>query len=105
MRGYQVLESYKPADDRAYGYYFLPILHKDLLVGRLDPTLDRRSGVLYLGALYLEPGIEPGVELVVGVAAAIGDFMAWHAATDLQIEKSAPAAFGEKLKRKIEGGG
>ena len=95
----QLLECYKPADQRVYGYFSFPILHKDRLVGRFDPKLDRQSGVLYLNALYLEPDVAPDDELIAGVAAAMRDFLAWHGATELKIEKSEPAAFGEKLLR------
>jgi uncharacterized protein YcaQ len=95
----QLLECYKPAEDRIYGYLCFPILHKDRLVGRFDPKLDRKSGVLHLSALYLEPGIEPDDELVAGVAGAMRDFLAWHSAQSLRIEKSDPQAFGEKLAR------
>ena len=66
-------------------------------MGRFDPKLDRESGVLYLNALYLEPGIEPDDELVAGVAAAMRDFLAWHRTQNLKIEKSDPSAFGKKL--------
>jgi hypothetical protein len=94
----QLLECYKPAHERIYGYFCFPILHKDRLVGRFDPKLDRKSGVLYLNALYLEPGIEPDDELLAGVATAMRDFLSWHGAKSLKIEKSDPPAFGEKLK-------
>jgi hypothetical protein len=53
--------------------------------------------VLHLNALYLEPGIEPDDELVAGVATAMRDFLSWHGAESLKIEKSDPAAFGEKV--------
>jgi hypothetical protein len=95
----QVLECYKRPEDRIYGYFCFPILHKDRLVGRFDPKLDRKSGVLYLNALYLEPGIQPEDELIAGVAAAMRDFLSWHGAQSLKIVKSDPAAFGEKLMR------
>jgi hypothetical protein len=94
----QLLECYKPAHERIYGYFCFPILHKDRLVGRFDPKLDRKSGVLYLNALYLEPDIEPDDELLTGVATAMRDFLSWHGAKSLKIEKSDPPAFGEKLK-------
>jgi uncharacterized protein len=93
----QLLECYKPAAERVYGYFCFPILHKDRLVGRFDPKLDRKSGVLHLNALYLEPGIEPDDELVAGVATAMRDFLSWHGAKSLKIEKSDPLAFGEQL--------
>ncbi len=97
----QLLESYKPAAERVYGYFCFPILHKDRLVGRFDPKLDRKSGVLHLNALYLEPGVEPDEELVAGVAAAMRDFLAWHGAENFNIAKSDPPVFGDKLNKAL----
>ncbi len=93
----QRLEAYKPEKDRIWGYYCLPILHRDRLIGRFDPKLERKSGRLILRALYLEPGIDPAEELVADVAGAMRPFMEWHAATELVIERSTPAEFGKKL--------
>jgi uncharacterized protein YcaQ len=93
----QQLEAYKPGPQRVWGYFSLPILHHDRLVGRFDPKLERREGVLRLKALYLEPGVEPEQELVAGVAGAMLDFLAFHQATDLVVERSQPAAFGDRL--------
>lgn len=93
----QMLEAYKPAPQRIWGYYCLPILHHDRLVGRFDPKLERKDGTLRLKALYLEEGVEPEEALVSAVAAAMRDFMAFHRAQNLMIERSQPAMFGEKL--------
>lgn len=97
----QVLECYKPADKRIYGYFSLPILHRDRLVGRFDPKLDRQTGVMSLNALYLEPGIESDEALVADIAAAMRDFLSWHGANSLAIEKSEPAEFGDKLLKAL----
>lgn len=97
----QTLECYKPAAQRVHGYLSFPILHRDRLVGRFDPKLDRRSGVLLLNALYLEPGIKPHDELVAGVAAAMRGFMSWHGASGLDIARSDPPDFGQKLMRSL----
>jgi hypothetical protein len=96
---HQALECYLPAPKRVYGYFCLPILHKDRLVGRFDPKLERKTGLLRLKALYLEPGVKPGEELIKDVAAAMRDFMKFHDAKELVIERSEPAAFGKKLMK------
>ena len=46
------LEMYKPADKRRWGYYALPILHGDRLVGKLDATADRKAGELRVDAVH-----------------------------------------------------
>jgi len=97
----QRLEAYTPAPKRVYGYFCLPILHKDRLVGRFDPKLERKTGLLRLKALYLEPCITPDEELVSDVAAALRDFLAFHGAKDVAIEKSQPGEFGEKLGKRV----
>jgi uncharacterized protein YcaQ len=52
-----VIELYKPAPQRRYGYYVLPFLWRDRIVGRADLKSERRDGSLVVKALHLEPGI------------------------------------------------
>jgi uncharacterized protein YcaQ len=93
----QVLEAYKPAQDRIWGYFSLPILHGERLVGRFDPKLDRNTGSLQLEALYLEPDVEPHEELVTEVARAMRSFMQFHDASELIIDRSTPEGFRTRL--------
>ncbi len=94
---HQKLECYVPAPERRWGYFCLPILDKRRLVGRFDPKLERKTGLLRLKALYLEPGIKPSDRLAASVARAMRDFMRFHEATDLVVERSDPTEFGVKL--------
>ena len=48
------IEIYVPKAKRQYGYYVLPILHGDRLIGRLDPKFDRKKKLLHINAIYLE---------------------------------------------------
>jgi uncharacterized protein YcaQ len=47
-----ILEMYKPVAARRWGYYALPILHGDRLVGKLDATADRKEGELRVTAVH-----------------------------------------------------
>jgi uncharacterized protein len=47
-----VLEMYKPKAQRRWGYFALPILHGDRLVGKVDATADRKSGTLAVHAIH-----------------------------------------------------
>jgi uncharacterized protein len=46
------LEMYKPAAKRRWGYYALPVLHGDQLVGKVDATADRKASVLRVHAIH-----------------------------------------------------
>ena len=46
------LEMYKPAAKRRWGYYALPILHGDRLIGKVDAAADRKASVLRVNAIH-----------------------------------------------------
>jgi uncharacterized protein YcaQ len=53
------LEMYVPAAKREYGYYVLPILHGDRLIGRIEPVFDRSEKVLTVKGLWWQAGQKP----------------------------------------------
>ena len=59
---YYRLEMYVPKAKREYGYYVLPILHGDDIVGRIEPVYDRKARVLHVNGVWWEPG-KPEVKL------------------------------------------
>ncbi|CAN5725217.1 hypothetical protein BH18CHL1_BH18CHL1_08490 [soil metagenome] len=54
-----VWEVYVPEAKRRWGYYVLPILFGDRLVGRLEPRIDRQAGVVRILGTWWDPGFEP----------------------------------------------
>ena len=55
------LEMYKPAAKRRWGYFALPILHGDRLVGKLDAAADRKASVLRVNAIHEDVSFSPAV--------------------------------------------
>ena len=56
--GYQYTwEIYTPVSRRKYGYYVLPLLYGDRLIGRIEPKADRKTKTLTVQNLWLEPGV------------------------------------------------
>jgi uncharacterized protein YcaQ len=69
------LEMYKPAAKRRWGYYALPILYGDRLVGKVDARADRDAGVLRVNAVHDD---EPfGKTMAVAIDREIGDLARW----------------------------
>jgi uncharacterized protein YcaQ len=56
---YYRLEMYVPKAKRQYGYYVLPILRGDKLIGRIEPVFDRKASVLRVNGVWWEPGVKP----------------------------------------------
>jgi uncharacterized protein YcaQ len=68
-----VWEVYVPAAKRRWGYYVLPVLWGDRLVGRIEPRIDRKADSLRILGAWWEEGFDPLAEdgFVDGLAAAI----------------------------------
>jgi hypothetical protein len=69
------LEMYKPASKRRWGYFALPILHGDRLVGKLDAVADRKASALRVNAIHED--VRFSRALTRAVQAEVEDLAAW----------------------------
>lgn len=49
-------EVYKPVHEREYGYYVLPLLYSDRFIARLEPVMNKKTGILDIVRWWWEPG-------------------------------------------------
>jgi len=58
-----LIEVYKPAPERQYGYYVLPLVWRDRIVGRADLKSERRDGALVVKEFHVEQGVRRSAAL------------------------------------------
>lgn len=76
------LEIYVPKAKREYGYFVMPILQGDRIVGRLDPSFDRSANVLRINAVHAEP--DAPADAWPAIRKQIDELAAWLGADDIE---------------------
>jgi uncharacterized protein YcaQ len=104
-----VWEVYKPAHQRRWGYYTLPILYGDRLVARFDPKLDRTTNTLLINGLWLEaPVLAEDARFIMAFARGLRRFMEFlkAQAIDLAAVKTSTAEvnLGTQLRTQVMNG-
>ncbi len=81
-----VWEVYVPEHKRRWGYYVLPILFGDRLVGRFEPRLERSSGVLRILGIWWQDGFSPrhAEGFVEAMRIALAEYMRFVGARSLE---------------------
>jgi hypothetical protein len=92
---YYRLEMYVPKTKREYGYYVLPILRGDRVIGRIEPAFDRKTGVLNILGVFAEPGAPPAAGA--GIAAAVKRLAKWLGAGEIKYSRRMPAVWRDSL--------
>ena len=67
------IEIYVPPAKRQYGYFAMPILHDDELIGVIDPRVDRTKDTFRVSAVHLQPGVKRDRATGQAVARALDD--------------------------------
>jgi uncharacterized protein len=93
------IEIYVPKDKRRYGYFAMPVLHGDRLIGRIDPLFDRKSRALKINSAHAERGrTKSASEDGAAVAAAITDLARFLGASSIAVGQTLPAGWRKQLR-------
>ncbi len=90
------IEIYVPKAKREYGYFVLPILHGERLIGRLDARYDKASTTLHVQGVWAEPGAP--AEAGPAIAATIADLARWRGADDIVHGGPVPAPWRQAIR-------
>lgn len=88
------IEIYVPAAKRLYGYYVLPILHGDQIIGRLDSKMDRQTHTWHIHNVYAEANAPDDAETVTAVRTAVQNLATFLGATTIQWGQQPPTWSG-----------
>ena len=77
------LEIYVPKAKREFGYFVMPILHGDQVVGRLDPSFDRSANKLRINSIHAEVGAPAAAWPA--IRKQIDDLAAWLGADEVEL--------------------
>lgn len=92
------IEIYVPKAQRKYGYYVLPILHGDRLIGRVDPSMDRKQKRLTINAVYAQPDAPMDAQTGQAVASAIEELGAFLGAKEIAYGERVPEGWKDTLR-------
>jgi hypothetical protein len=95
------LECYVPATKRRFGYFCLPVLYRDLLVGRADCKAHRAQGVLEVVHLHVERDVGDRERFARALAAALRAFAAFNGCGEVLVKRTSPGALRTEIRRAL----
>lgn len=95
------LECYTPAAKRQYGYFSLPILWGERLVGRLDPKADRKHKTLIIRGLFFEPEFKEFDAFLPTFAEHLISFARFNRCESVTLERVVPTEMSEPVQHHL----
>ena len=95
------LECYVPAPKRRYGYFCLPILYGDTLVGRLDAKAERKINHLEVRNLVLEDKVKVNDDLMAALKQGLLRFAQGNECKSISVLKTTPGSLKKILTREL----
>jgi len=89
-------EVYKPAAERTYGYYVLPVLYGDRFIARFEPGWDKENGRMLIKNWWWEPGVKAGKGLKAALEKCFEEFMKFLGAEGMHMEDKASESYHSK---------
>lgn len=93
------LEIYVPKHKRKYGYFVLPILHGDRLIGRIDPLMNRKINRFQVNNVYAEPDAPMNAETAQAVKNAIESLATFLGAEAIDYTPNIPEGWKTTLHK------
>ncbi|MDQ4076074.1 MAG: winged helix DNA-binding domain-containing protein [Chloroflexota bacterium] len=92
-----IWEIYKPAPQRQYGPYTMPVLYGDQLVARMDAKLERQSKALLINGVWLEEWLEADDAFYLAFAKGLARFRDFLGAERVDLTVISPTILGRSV--------
>jgi hypothetical protein len=101
--GFQyTIECYLPAAKRTYGYFVLPILWRDRMIGRMDAKADRKAKTLQVKKLWFEDRFGAIGEALPVLSDALARFAAFHRCQEIEVGPVVPTGHKRLLNSLVK---
>jgi uncharacterized protein len=91
-------EMFLPKQKRKYGYYVLPILWGERLIGRIDPVMEKDKQRLLINSVHAEPGAPSDKEVASKIAEKIKGLAEFLGAKEVAYTTQVPTAWRNSLR-------
>jgi uncharacterized protein YcaQ len=92
------MEIYVPKKERQFGYFVMPILHHDRLIGRVDPFFDRGRRQLRINAIFAEPDAPEDRSTGRAIAGAVETLAEFLGAKDIVYPARVPSGWKVSMR-------